>query len=400
MTAHRRAPSCEEAGGQTSATHRQAPPTVLTGRSVGIDARYLKRPGVGISQYLHRGVYDLLDAGARVTLLTDDESHRPSLLSAYPSVAALALPGRSGFVWEQRALRRHLSAADYDAFIAPANFGLPLGYRGKTRLVLVVHDLIPLRLPHLYLLGRPAWAAKYLLSLVIAAVKADHVIAVSHATATDVSRLLRRSAACVVYPRIPEATKPAAGDRRSPTPYFVYNGGSDIRKNVPTLLRAFSQVRSKLADSELVILGTGYDGFRPMMEELGITEHVRMLGYVDEAGKTEILRGSLAVVYPSRLEGFGLPVVEALAAGTLVVCGTGGALREVGGDAPIYVHRLDAESVAAAMATTADESVRDRARQAGEIQLSRLREAQQASSLASAIAACLGCSAGSRQAVR
>lgn len=371
----------------------------LRGRTIGVDARYLKRPGIGISVYLRQAIADLLAADASVTLLSDDDAHATELRRDFPTAAAVALPGRSGFMWEQRTLRRHLAGSGYDAFIAPANYGLPVGYRGRTRLILIVHDLIPLRLPHLYLLRRPAWAAKYLLSAVMSAVRADHIVAVSDATARDVTRLLWRHAE-VVYPQIPRpqpASRPAEVNRPGTTgigarPYFVYNGGTDIRKNVPLLLRAFSQVRQPLG-ADLVLLGSGFAGFRPLICELGVENAVHLAGYVDEAAKAAILRGALALVYPSRLEGFGIPVVEALAAGIPVISGTGGALREVGGDAAIYLNRPDPRSLAAAMAAVTEPGLRQRARQAGQRQLDLLSGRREANTLTAVVARWTGESA-------
>jgi glycosyltransferase involved in cell wall biosynthesis len=381
-------------------------PASLRGRTVGIDARYLKRQGIGISVYLQQAISDLLDAGASLTLLTDDAAHAAELREAFRPADGVALPGRSGFLWEQRTLRRHLTAAGYDAFIAPANYGLPLRYRGRTRLILIVHDLIPLRLPRLYLPRRPAWAAKYLLSAGISARRADHVVAVSDATAGDVARLLRRPHAEVVYPRIPrpERARPLADPQglgtRSPgsRPYFVYNGGTDVRKNVPVLLRAFSQLRDETGGTDLVLVGAGFEGFRRLIRELGVEARVHLPGYVDEATKAAIMRGALALVYPSRLEGFGIPVVEALAAGIPVISGTGGALREVGGDAAIYVDPLDTRSLAAAMTAVGDPGVRERAREAGAIQLELLAGRRDAATLAGVLARWLGPSADSEHA--
>jgi glycosyltransferase involved in cell wall biosynthesis len=378
----------------------------LRDRSIGIDARYLKRQGIGISVYLRQAILELLDAGASVTLVTDDTAHPAGLLRAFPAANVVALPGRSGFAWEQRTLRRHLLGSGYDAFIAPANYGLPLGYRGRTRLILIVHDLIPLRLPHLYLLPRPAWAAKYLLSALISALRADHIVAVSQETARDVARLLRRPQAEVVYPRIPESPRASrhldVNDMGTSgigvQPYFVYNGGTDIRKNVPELLRAFSQVRDRLGGADLVLLGSGFEAFRPLIAKLGVGPAVRMPGYVDEPTKAKILRGAVALVYPSRLEGFGIPIVEALMAGIPVITGTGGALREVGGNAAVYVDTRDRRSLAAAMAAVTDPEVRQRMVQAGEVQLGLLSSHQRASTLSGAVARWLALSSRSEHA--
>ncbi len=370
---------------------------------VGIDARYLQRPGVGISRYVDQGVREILEAGARVTLITDSERHAGALRAAFPSAEAVALPGRSGFCWEQRRLPRHLAAAGYDAYVAPANYGLPLTYRGATALVLVVHDLIPLRLGHLYLLRRPLWAVKYLLSLVIAAARATQIIAPSYATAGDIRRLLRCRDVAVAYPPIPGPGTGTGGHRdaavpgpligtagRTVKPYFIYNGGADIRKNVPTLLRAFARVRKVLPDIELVMMGPGQEHYRHLARRLGVQGHVHALGYVDEAAKSAILDSAVALIYPSRMEGFGLPLLEAMAAGIPAVSGTGGSLPEVGGQAVTYVSPMNDESLAAAMASVTHEAVREGARSAGAAQLRLLMKRRQASTLAGIIAATIG----------
>jgi glycosyltransferase involved in cell wall biosynthesis len=394
------------------------PQTVtLRSQHIGVDARYLKRKGIGISWYLHRGICELLAAQARLTLVTDDAGHGAALLAAYPAASVVTLPGRSGFVWEQRTLRRHLAQSGYDGFISPANYGTPLAYRGPTRLILVVHDLIPLRLPHLYLLPRPLWATKYLLSVAIAAARADDIVAVSHATARDVARLLRRTVCGVVYPPVPRpgsglpgtgeaspgGASPGGASPRStgpgagyplPEQYLIYNGGTDVRKNVPTLLRAFARVRATLPALDLVILGTGYECFQRRIDRLGIADHVHLPGYVDEATKATIMGRALALAYPSRLEGFGLPVVEAFAAGIPVISGTGGSLREVGGDAVTYVDPLDERTLAAAMITMTSPAVRQRAISAGTAQLGLLWERREAASFARTVASCLPSRAG------
>ncbi len=374
--------------------------TRLPDARVGIDVRYLQRPGVGISRYVDQGVRDILQAGARVTLITDSERHAGALRAEFPSAEAVALPGRSGFLWEQRRLPRHLAAAGYDAYVAPANYGLPLAYRGATPLILVVHDLIPLRLGHLYLLRRPLWAVKYLLSTAIAAARATQVIAPSHATARDVGRLLWRRNVAVAYPPIPAPETGTGGNQgatvpdplidpasRTVKPYFIYNGGADIRKNVPTLLRAYARVRKALPDIGLVMIGPGQEHYRHLARRLGVTDGVRALGYVDEAAKSAILRSAVALIYLSRMEGFGLPILEAMAAGIPAVSGTGGSLPEVGGRAVTYVPRITDESLAAAMVSVTPAAIRAGARSAGAAQLRLLADGRRASTLAGIVAA-------------
>ena len=111
------------------------------------------------------------------------------------------------------------------------------------------------------------------------------------------------------------------------------------------------------------------------------------LGYVDEPAKESLMKHAVALLYPSRIEGFGLPVLEAMAAGIPVVSGTGGSLAEIGGDAVVYVRPINDESLATAMMAVSQDTARDTARLAGISQLKRLMERRQEGTLAGIVAA-------------
>jgi glycosyltransferase involved in cell wall biosynthesis len=339
-------------------------------------------------------VTELIEAGANVTLLLDDPRYCAEMSTEYPAATIISVPGNSRFLWEQLALRKHLRAAAYDAFIAPANYGLPLGYRGSTRLILIVHDVIPLRLPRLNLLNSPVWAAFYLLSTAIAVAKADQIVTVSDSSARDIVHLLRRRQVSVVYPQIAEPCRNERADSESMGTdlgdYFVYNGGTDPRKNVPMLLRAMALLAGRVPAVHLVILGTGYDSFQESIEGLGIGDRVHLLGYVSESRKEEILSEAIGLVYPSRYEGFGMPLIEGMAAGIPVITGTGGSLVEVGGSAAIYVRPLDEQRLASAMIEATHEASQVRAKTAGREQLASLVRRQQENRLADVVAMMLG----------
>jgi glycosyltransferase involved in cell wall biosynthesis len=342
---------------------------VLKDRDLAVDARFLKRKGTGINRYLSQSVTELIEAGANVTLLLDDQHWCAELSADYPAATIIPLPGNRRFLWEQLPLWKHLRDADYDAFIAPANYGLPLGYRGRTKLILIMHDVIPFRLPRMHLLDRPVWAAFYLVSTGISVAKADTIVTISESSARDIVHFLRRKQVPVAYPQITQSYHSEQGSGESVKidfgQYFVYNGGADPRKNIPMLLRAVALLADHMPTAQLVMLGTGYDYFQELIENLGIGDRVHILGYVSECQKAEILSEATGLVYPSSYEGFGMPLIEGMAAGIPVITGTGGSLVEVGGNAVIYVRPLNEQQLAAAMVEASKEATRVAARTAG-----------------------------------
>jgi glycosyltransferase involved in cell wall biosynthesis len=343
---------------------------------VSVDARYLKRADVGISVYLSNLIDDLVEQGGCITLLTDEPSHVATLFDRFPGAHAEALVRRSGMAWEQRDLAHHLRRGDYDVHLAGANYGLPLLYRGPTVLALVVYDLIPLRYPRRYLLRRPGWAAKYLISMFISFVRVQRIIAISNATAADVRRLRRRVPVTVRYPSVtpPPPTSPIVPPL--PERFFLYHGGHDVRKNVPLLLAAYARYRERCADPiDLVVLGNGWGMYDEHFRALGLGANVHRLGYVDEATKHAVIARAACVLYPSDFEGYGLPVAEALVHGIPVVSGTGGSLREVGGQAVIYADPHSTDSFVDAMTIATSPGERERARHAGPARVRELSEA-------------------------
>ena len=233
-------------------------------------------------------------------------------------------------------------------YVAAANYGLPLLYGGPTSLIVVVHDLIPLRLPRTHLVPRPAWAVKYLISTTISVLRSTLVVANSESTARDVRKIFHKTALRIAYPPLPPARSQRAEGPPGglPPKYFVYAGGYDARKNVPVLLRSFALFRAEVSRTiRLVLLGEKYAAVTELIGSLGLNDSVHQTGYVDDETKFSVIRGSIAVVHPSTTEGFGIPLVEAFASDVPVVCGTGGALREVGGNAPIYVDGSSVQSI-------------------------------------------------------
>ncbi len=333
---------------------------------IAIDSRYLRRRGVGLAVCLARLINDLLATEWRVVLLTDHAEHGEALRESFPSAEVAVYPCSSGFRWEQWWTLRYLYCFRPDIFIAPANWGVPLLYFGRTRLVVLVHDLIPIRLSRMYLFRDLRWSAKYLLSTLIAALRSDWVIANSRATASDVRHFWRKKRIRTVYPMVPAVpgAPPAVLLRPVSASPFVYTGGVDPRKNVHQLLKAFSLLRQSGDNRQLFVTGFNSDIIRPLISAYHLEESVVLTGYLSDEDVRALIRQAGALVYPSLMEGFGLPVIEALSLGIPVVCGPLPSLIELAGDLPHFTDVNDASAIAHAMCVAATDEARERLRAA------------------------------------
>jgi glycosyltransferase involved in cell wall biosynthesis len=135
-------------------------------------------------------------------------------------------------------------------------------------------------------------------------------------------------------------------------PYALFVGNLEMRKNVDGLLHAFERVRTIHPDAQLVLVGAagfGWDGIRARHAQLLATEAVRVVGYLPDGEVAALMRGARVFVYPSHYEGFGIPPLEAMAAGTPVVAAKTAVLRETLGERARWVHPDDPDGLASAL---------------------------------------------------
>jgi glycosyltransferase involved in cell wall biosynthesis len=138
-------------------------------------------------------------------------------------------------------------------------------------------------------------------------------------------------------------------------PYLLGLGTVEPRKDLPTLVRAFAALAGELPHRLVLagLAGWGAGELDAAVAASGVADRILVPGYVPEADKAALLTGADVFAYPSRYEGFGLPVLEAMACGTPVVTTTGGSLPEVAGDAATLIEPGDADALAAALAKLA-----------------------------------------------
>lgn len=231
------------------------------------------------------------------------------------------------------------------------------------------HDLIPLRYPEEYLrkIGferrRETEAARYH--------SARHVIAVSRTAADDLMRFLDLPAShiTVVHNGLDLSRwSPTAADTDAAiragygledAPYLLYVGAGDWRKNAQGMLRALSLARRQPGARALQLVWAGRlsrehaRNLKTWTAELGLHDAVKALGYVPDASLEALYRGARATVLVSLAEGFGYPLVEAMACGCPVVTSRGTSTEEIADDAALTVDPLDVEAIAEAFSTLA-----------------------------------------------
>jgi alpha-1,3-rhamnosyl/mannosyltransferase len=141
-------------------------------------------------------------------------------------------------------------------------------------------------------------------------------------------------------------------------PYVLALGKTEPRKDLPTLVRAFDALAGSHPDLELVIAGPVGWAEQPLRAAIDRAQNhrrIRRVGWVDQAERAALLRHAAAFAYPSIYEGFGLPPLEAMAAGVPVVTTNGGSLPEVVAGAAKIVPVGDPEALAVALATVIDD---------------------------------------------
>jgi glycosyltransferase involved in cell wall biosynthesis len=256
------------------------------------------------------------------------------------------------------------------------HYELPL--RARLPTVVTVHDLTLVTHPEWH---EPAKVRYFGWALRRAVAVADRILCVSATTAADLAEHLGVAAERVdVTPLgtdlVPASDEQVAGLRARlglHGPYLLGLGTHEPRKDLPTLVRAFAALAPELPHTLVLtgLAGWGSQALAGAVAASGVAGRVRLTGYLPEQDKAALLSGADLLVYPSRYEGFGLPVLEAMACGTPVVTTTGGSLPEVAGDAALLVPPGDPQQLAAAVrkllgdqAARADQARRGRARAA------------------------------------
>jgi glycosyltransferase involved in cell wall biosynthesis len=278
-------------------------------------------------------------------------------------------------LWMQTAAPRMLTDAAVDVAVFP-NYAVPLA--SPCACIVVVHDLAILRTPEHFTLGKRLLMRPLLRQSVSAA---SVIGTVSQASKQDIMTRLAVSEErvalfpCAAHPFCEPAPAEIVAEVRKRhglvRPYVLTVGTLEPRKDLLTILRAFDRLEQKGIEHDLVVIGGR--GWRDQklvraLEERAAVTRVRWLGYVTESDLVALYSGAALFVLASTLEGFGLPVLEAMACGTPVIASDVPALREVGGDVARFVPAGDDAAFAEAIARALrDPDAANAARTAGRL---------------------------------
>ncbi len=320
-----------------------------------MDARYISRLQSGIGHYTQRLIAALaaIDQTNRYTCVVAHDG--PGLTVDQPNLGRW--PTRISFdnhvvgdLWLLAYLPLRLARLRADLYHGPAVFLplLKLGYRT----VVTIHDLVSFLFPETV----PRKYSLYMRVMTRLAVRsADRIIAVSGATRQDLQRILRvpDDKVVVIHEAVapefavasdPETRRAVARRYGIRPPYCLFVGNLEPRKNLIRLIEAFAHLKAGGAERfrslQLVLVGTrGWLDSRIFraVDAHGIAADLVFTGYVQPADLPALYGGAACFVFPSLYEGFGLPVLEAMSAGTPVVASRVGAIPEVVEDAALLV---------------------------------------------------------------
>jgi glycosyltransferase involved in cell wall biosynthesis len=336
---------------------------------IALDARYVQEHFPGIGRYVYHLAEALaeLPGGPHLTLFYNPAhpGHRfnlAELADRFPTRITLSpVTARPFSLAEQWQLFRPARQGRFRAWHAPfyiRPYCLPLP------VVLTAYDVISARLPAAMNSRKSRLAFE--ITTRLAFLTSSRIIAISQAAAGDIQRLYRVNPAKIrvvplgvskhFKPLDPAGQQEARARLNLPQRYLLYVGINKPHKNLARLLEAFKLYREQGGDPVKLILAGKEDfrysgDLRDKARQIGIMEQVEFRGEITEADLPALYACADLFVFPSLYEGFGLPVLEAMACGTPVACADNSSLPEVAGDAAVLFPAGDVAAQAASIAS-------------------------------------------------
>ncbi len=329
---------------------------------IAFDARSLLDGGTGDSTYMR----DLISTMARLypqqkqlLFAAAPGQTRDSLAQEFPNVESTVLPYKIGWLWNQNALVPHLEKTGVR--LLHSQYLLPRRFRG--RMVVTIHD-VSFR-------EHPEWFPKrprVIMNLLIprAARRADVIITGSEYSRQAIARtcgvplekikVTPYAAASWAKPATQEQGEAIAQKYQLQAPFLLGIGLRGVRKNPIVVLQALEQLRQRqeFAGFKLALTGSP----EQFSDEIASHPAVQFLGWVPAEDLPPLYAAATVAVYPSFYEGFGLPVLEAMACGCPMICSNTTSIPEVAGDAAIQIAPHDVEGWAKAIEQTVSDKAK------------------------------------------
>jgi glycosyltransferase involved in cell wall biosynthesis len=282
---------------------------------------------------------------------------------------ASTVPNRSGMkliqegayrhrIWQQVSLPNSLRRHKIDLFLAPENTA-PFWLPSSVRLILVLHDTIPLQGFRQRDL-KPRLMDTYLRRQIPASVsRAEVILTVSEYSRSEILRVFPDAQVRVIPCTIPEIWfDPAPIEARED--FLLMVTSSAPHKNAAGAIAGYAQYARLAGNSPAPIKVVGLSGevelYRSLLDKLGIADLVSFMPFLAEAELRSLYRKARAVLVPSFAEGFGIPLLEAMATGTPVLTSSVTSLPEVGGPAPFYFDPCNPADIGSAVAAVMTDS--------------------------------------------
>jgi len=339
---------------------------------IAIDVRWLNASGIGT--YLRNIVPGILAAfpERNFVLLGNRDEIAEIKSPSGAKVVVVAADSRMYSIGEQLEIPKKIPK-ETQLYFSP-HYNIPLGYRG--RLLVTVYDLFHLAMPHLVGGIHKRLYARYMFNAVRR--RADAILTISQFTKDELIRFTGegRQPIFPIHLGVDESwfnVKPA--DSPHGKPYLLYVGNVKPHKNLGALIRAFGSL-TEVVEHDLVLVGKR-EGFitgdsAPALEAERLKGRVHFTGRVGDAILKQYVASADALVFPSFYEGFGLPPLEAMAAGCPVISSNAASLPEICGDAALFCDPYSPADIAGKIRLLlGDGALRDKLRAKGAIRARR-----------------------------
>lgn len=235
------------------------------------------------------------------------------------------------------------------------NFVIPPNISGKV--ITTIHDLTYILYPNTMDTSNRKRLEKDMKSTVK---RADYIITISESSKRDIIKYLHvdENKIQVIYPGVDEIYKKVLNSDEITTvknkynihgKYLLYLGTLEPRKNIETIIRAYNCFEKSDKDNVKLVLagkkGWLYESIFKLVKEFNIEDNVIFTDYIDDMDKAPLYQGAEVFLFPSLYEGFGIPVIEAMASGIPVITSNSSSLPEAAGDAAIITEPLDYKKI-------------------------------------------------------